>query len=103
MKRLIAGLLFSGAVAFAAVPIGLAKTVKECEAEWKANKAAIQASGHTKKRISWPRAELRRRPLLRLVPPQHRRRVQSLNRLWHRRRRPAFRQAAPRRPTQSSS
>src|SRR5262245_34685012 len=49
MKRPLAGLLFSGAVAFAGVPIGLAKTVKECEAEWKANKAAIQASGHTKK------------------------------------------------------
>ena len=34
--------LFFAAAAFAAVPsIGWAKTVRECEAEWKANKAAI--------------------------------------------------------------
>ena len=46
MKLIFARLFFAAAVAFAAVPsIGWAKTVRECEAEWKANKAAIQASG----------------------------------------------------------
>jgi hypothetical protein len=50
MKRLLAGLLFSSGAAFAVVPsISWGKTVKECEAEWKANKASIQASGQTKK------------------------------------------------------
>jgi hypothetical protein len=49
MKWIFARLFFAAA-AFAAVPsIGWAKTVRECEAEWKANKAAIQASGQTKK------------------------------------------------------
>jgi hypothetical protein len=47
---IIAGLLFAAVAAFAAAPsIGWAKTFKECEAEWKADKAAIQASGQTKK------------------------------------------------------
>ena len=46
MKWILARLFFAAAAAFAAVPsIGWAKTVRECEAEWKANKAAIQASG----------------------------------------------------------
>jgi hypothetical protein len=50
MKWIFARLFFAAAAAFAAVPsIGWAKTVRECEAEWKANKAAIQASGQTKK------------------------------------------------------
>ena len=50
MKWIFARLFFAAAAAFAAVPsIGWAKTVIECEAEWKANKAAIQASGQTKK------------------------------------------------------
>jgi hypothetical protein len=49
MKWIFARLFFAAA-AFAAVPsIGWTKTVRECEAEWKANKAAIQASGQTKK------------------------------------------------------
>jgi hypothetical protein len=51
MKWIFARLFFAaGATAVAAVPsIGWAKTVIECEAEWKSNKAAIQASGQTKK------------------------------------------------------
>jgi hypothetical protein len=50
MKWISARLFFAAAAALAAVPsIGWAKTVRECEAEWKVNKAAIQASGQTKK------------------------------------------------------
>jgi len=50
MKWIFARLFFAAATAFAAVPsIGWAKTVRECEAEWKANKAAIQASGQRKR------------------------------------------------------
>jgi hypothetical protein len=50
MKPILAGLLLSAVAVFAVIPTaGWAKTVKECEAEWHANKAAIQASGQTKK------------------------------------------------------
>jgi hypothetical protein len=50
MKPILSGLLLSAVAVFAVVPTaGWAKTVKECEAEWQANKAAIQASGQTKK------------------------------------------------------
>src|SRR5205085_1435099 len=42
--------IFAGAlIASAGVSLAQQKTAKECDAEWQANKAAIQASGKTKK------------------------------------------------------
>jgi hypothetical protein len=50
MKRFIASILFSAVAAFVFAPsIGWAKTAKECNVEYKANKAAIK-SAHQKKK-----------------------------------------------------
>jgi hypothetical protein len=50
MRRVIASIVFSTVAAFAIAPsVGWAKTAKECEAEWKENKEALQAAKQKKK------------------------------------------------------
>jgi hypothetical protein len=45
--RLVAGAVLAGAW-IATAPAAQAKTIRECDAEWSANKAALQAAGKTR-------------------------------------------------------